>query len=286
LSLTQVFDRPLAGRMFFEEVIRDNLDLGRPDNVQLLFARRVLRNTPGRFRTRVITADVLPSLYIDYKSSRLKQYLKEGLALRTETIVNNPRDFRLGRLLVNLSALRKLGFAANRRLLDVQKASQDCLIGEQVFREVTSPCRVGTQRASALPYGGPVTLALLHLLLLFRLVPCGFRSKELREHYARLLGKDPQQCTAGQMTYQLRRLRLHGLIERQARTHCYRVTEKGLRVALFFTRSYLHIVRPGLGAMAAPWPTQSRLQQAVSAIDQEIVRLCAKLDSKTTEMAA
>ena len=52
-SLTQVLDRPRTGRVFFEEVIRENLDLGRPDQVQLIFGRRVTRQTPGRFRTRV-----------------------------------------------------------------------------------------------------------------------------------------------------------------------------------------------------------------------------------------
>jgi hypothetical protein len=54
-SLTQVLDRPLTGRIFFEEVSRENLDLGRPDQVQLIFGRRVTRQTPGRFRTRVLT---------------------------------------------------------------------------------------------------------------------------------------------------------------------------------------------------------------------------------------
>jgi hypothetical protein len=54
-SLTQVLDRPLTGRAFFEEVIRENLDIGRPDQAQLIFKRRVNRRTPGRFRTRVIT---------------------------------------------------------------------------------------------------------------------------------------------------------------------------------------------------------------------------------------
>lgn len=54
ISLTQVFDRPLRGREFFEEVIRDNLDLGRPDRVQLIFDRRVSKRTPGRFRSRVL----------------------------------------------------------------------------------------------------------------------------------------------------------------------------------------------------------------------------------------
>src|SRR5256885_1866340 len=92
-SLTQVLDRPLAGRVFFEEVIRENLDAGRPDQVSLTFGRRVTRRTPGRFRTRVLTEGVVPSLHVDYKSSRIKIYHKEGQALRTETTVNNTRDF-------------------------------------------------------------------------------------------------------------------------------------------------------------------------------------------------
>jgi hypothetical protein len=92
-ALTQVVDRPLSGRIFFEHVIRENLDLGRPDKVQLIFDRRVLRNTRARFRTRVITEHVIPSLWIDYKSCTIKQYFKEGRALRTETTINNTRDF-------------------------------------------------------------------------------------------------------------------------------------------------------------------------------------------------
>ena len=105
-SLTQVFDRPLTGRFFFEEVIRDNLDVGRPDQVQLIFDRRVTRATPGRFRTRVLTEGVVPSLHADYKHARIKQYHKEGRALRTETIINDTRDFQIGRRLENLAALR------------------------------------------------------------------------------------------------------------------------------------------------------------------------------------
>ena len=77
-SLTQVLDAPVTGRIFFEQVIRDNLDIGRPDQVGLIFARRIIRKgpraTPGRFRTRVITEGVVPTLHIDYKHSKIKQY--------------------------------------------------------------------------------------------------------------------------------------------------------------------------------------------------------------------
>jgi hypothetical protein len=276
-SLTQVLDRPVAGRIFFEEVIRENLDLGRPDNVQLIFERRVTKRTPGRFRTRVVTEGVLPSLYVDYKTSRLKQYFKEGRALRTETVVNNTYDFGIGRRLENLPALRELGFTANRRLLDVQQASQDCRVGEDVFREVTSPHQVGTQRASALPYGNELVLVLLQLLLLFRLLPCGFRNRELRVHLARLRGQDPETGTAGQMTYQLRRLRLHGLIERRRGTHSYQVTERGLRVALFFTRSYARVVRPGLTeVLAVPLAEDTPLQRAFAHLERAMEQYAAQ----------
>src|SRR4051794_9820547 len=116
-SLTQVLDRPRTGRIFFEQVIRENLDIGRPDQVQLIFERRVTKRTPGRFRTRVLTDGVIPSLHVDYKSTKIKQYHKEGRALRTETTINNPCDFNIGKRLHNLPALRKIGFQANRRLL-------------------------------------------------------------------------------------------------------------------------------------------------------------------------
>ncbi len=245
-SLTQVLDRPLSGRIFFEEVIRENLDLGRPDQVQLIFNRRVSKRTPGRFRTRVLTEGVTPSLHVDYKNTRIKQYHKEGRALRTETTINNTRDFGIGKRLENLPALREIGFQANRRLLHVQRTSHDCTIGEDAFQQVNKPVVVNGQRASALRFGDLAVQALLSALLVFRLLPRGFSNRELRDHWAPLLGKEAQTMTQGQMSYQLRRLRLHGIIERVPLTHRYRVTDSGWRTALFCTRCYNRILRPGL----------------------------------------
>jgi hypothetical protein len=245
-SLTQVLDQPRTGRIFFEEVIRENLDIGRPDHVQLIFDRRISKRTPGRFRTRVITEGVTPSLHIDYKRSRIKQYHKEGRALRTETTINDPRDFGIGKRLSNLPALRRIGFQANRRLVDVQRISQDCAVGEDAFKGVNGPVQVDGQRASGLRFADVAVQALLSSLLVFRLLPRGFSNRDLRDHWAPLLGKSPDDMTPGQMTYHLRRLRLHGLIKRITGTHRYQVTRQGWRAALFFTRTYNRILRPGL----------------------------------------
>ena len=171
-----MLDRPVSGRVFFEQVIRDNLDAGRPDQVGLIFDRRLMRTgpraTPGRFRTRVITEGVTPSLHIDYKHTKIKQYHKEGRALRTETTINDTRDFGIGKRLTNLPALREVGFSANRRLLGVQRLSHNPIRAAEAFTAVHEPITTDTgQRIAGLRLGDRRAHALLQALLVFRLLP-------------------------------------------------------------------------------------------------------------------
>jgi hypothetical protein len=270
-ALTQVHDRPRTGRILFEQIIRENLDIGRPDRVQLVFQRRVIKTTPGRFRTRVLTEGVTPSLYLDYKRTRIKQYHKEGRALRTETTINNTYDFKIGKLLKNLPELRKVGFQANRRLLRVQRLSQDCTIGEDAFERVHRPVYSDNQRVSALRFGDQRVLALLSAILVFRLLPRGFSNRSLREQVAPLLGLEPGQYTQGKMTYDLRRLRLHGIIRRIPKSNRYEVTDFGFRFALFVTRGYARLFRTGLAhAMPDAQPPPSPFRQALERLDRAV----------------
>lgn len=274
-ALTQVLDRPLAGRVFFEDVIRENLDIGRPAQVQLIFERRVLKRTPGRFRTRVITDGVTPSLHVDYKHSRIKQYHKEGQALRTETTINDTRDFALGRRLHNLTALRQVGFSANRRLLHVQTISHHCAVGEDELQRHQRSLEINGQRASALRFADPRIQALMQALLLFVLLTRGFSNRDLREQFCSLLGIDPSHMRPGCMTYDLRRLRLHGLIERIPHTNRYRLTEDGLKTAMFYSRVYNRLLRPGL-SLLNPSDAQSDnvLHRHFRAMNQSINTFC------------
>jgi hypothetical protein len=157
------------------------------------------RPTPGRFRTRVITEGVTPSLYIDYKHTAIKQYHKQGRALRTETTINDTRDFGLGKRLTNLPALREVGFSANRRLLGVQRLSHNPIRAEQAFTAVHDPIvTTDGHRIAGLRLGDTRAHALLQALLVFRLLPNGFLNRDLRGLLAELLGK--HEITAGQMT--------------------------------------------------------------------------------------
>src|SRR5712675_3200952 len=189
-----------------------------------------------------------PVLERYYKNTRIKQYHKEDRALRTETTINNSYDFGIGKRLHNLPKLREIGFAANRRLLEVERLSHDCILSEDTFQAVNRPVAAGRQRASGLRFADPRAHALLHALILFRQLPQGFRAADLRQHLTSLSGCNPAAISQGTITYQLRRLRLHGLIERVPASFRYRVTDFGFRVALFFTRIYNRLLRPGLAA--------------------------------------
>jgi DNA-binding HxlR family transcriptional regulator len=271
LSLTQVLDRPVSGRIFFEDVIRENLDIGRPKQVQLIFDGGVTKTTPGSFRTRVITDGVIPSLHIDYKGTRIKQYHKEGQALRTETTINNTKDFYIGKSLRNLPALRQIGFAANRRLLQVQTITHDSILAEETFQQLNNPRIVDHQRVSAPRFADPMVQAGWNALLLFDLLPAGFSNRELRMNLTSLLGQSAESFTPGRMTYQLRRLRLHGLIERIPKSHRYRLTSFGFRVAVFCTRTYTRILRPGLGlVLPATSSFPCPLRRSFDKLEQEV----------------
>src|SRR5262245_10274100 len=246
VSLTQVFDRPVHGREFFEEVIRDNLDLGRPDRVQLLFERRISRRTPGRFRTRVITDGVQPSLRIDYKRTGVKQYFKLGRALRTETTFHDTYDFDIRKALGNLPRLRTLGRHINHRVLTLERVAQHCAVSAPTVERIVLPTGTQGNRAPALRWGDPRTMALFSAVCAFGFTPTGFTNGTLRERVAALFDPGPRGYTSTRMTYDLRRLRLKGLVLRVPHSHRYLLTPLGRRVAFFMSKSFTRVVHPGL----------------------------------------
>jgi hypothetical protein len=272
-SLTQMLDKPVTGRVFFEQVIRDNLDAGHPDQVSLIFARRLKRTgpraTPGRFRTRVITSGVTPSLHVDYKHATIKQYHKEGRALRTETTINDTRDFGIGKRLTNLPALREAGFSASRRLLRLERLSHDPITGAEAITAVTGPVLTSSgTRIPGLPLAQPRSHALLAALLIFRLLPRGFTNRDLRELTAELRGLPA--VTTSQITYDLRRLRSHQLIERIPRSHRYRVTSTGLHTAMILTRLHDRVLPASLAQLNPANGPPGRLRAAATAYQTAI----------------
>ncbi len=265
VSDTVVFDDPRRARAFFESLVADNIGIGRPEQVSMVFGRQVRKNTPGIFRTRVFGPGTEVSMDLRYKNSRVKQYLKEGRALRIETVINNPTDIGVKRRLCHLPEVVAKGREVNARLLMIERAGQGCAIGSALFERIHQPYAREGQRTGALRFGDPRAMALAGALCVMVHAVTGFTNKSLRGLVAGLLGRD---YTTGQMTYDLRRLRLHGLIERVPRTNTYVTTPEGLKVAVFFTKLDRRLLHPLLAADRPPAPPEVR--RALTTIDHII----------------
>ena len=255
VSDTRVFDRPAAGRSFFEQLIRDHLDVGRPDSVSLIFDRRINRRTPGTWRTKVITKGVDPQISCYYRSSRIKQYFKEHRALRTETVVCDTRDFGIGRRVTagNWKALRAVGESANQRLCDAQAADARPAPDVATFTQVTRPSIIDGQHAPALRFGEPRVMAVMAAIVGFTHLLAGFDNPTLVRLVGTILDLP---YTSRQATYDLRRLKRKGLIVRLPGHHRYQLTSLGRRVAVLFTKTYGRVLAPGLAALDPRLPAE------------------------------
>jgi hypothetical protein len=266
VSRTQVFQDPQQGWALVEALIRDNLDLGRPDRVSLIFERKVTKATPSEFHTRVLRQGVQPIIRIRYKHSALKQYLKDGRALRTEMVFNNTQDFGIPRGLKNFARLVEMGSHFNNRLLEQEQISQDCFLSLQEMRNVgQSSLMEDGQRASALRFADPRTMAVLEVLACHAYIPKEIGNRTLRVAVAQRLEGILDKYSSAQMTYDLRRLRLKGLIERIGNSHRYRLTDLGIKVVTFFTKLYHRLFAPGLAALL---PDQAFPSDLAVALDQ------------------
>jgi hypothetical protein len=212
---------------------------------------------------------------VDCKNSKIKQYRKLGKALRTETTINDTHDFGVARGLSHLPELKEIGYSASRRLLDVQRISHDPAEGAAILAALTSPVisPAGT-RTAGIPITSPRVQALLSALCAFRLLPNGFTNRDLRNCLAPLLGLDPEAMTSGQITHELRRLRIHGLIQRIPHSFRYQITIAGIRQARFLTRLTQRLLIPGLAELIDPSPpVPTRLRAADRAYDAALDEL-------------
>jgi hypothetical protein len=278
VSRTIVFDAPRNARAFFEALVADNLDLGRPENVELIFGRapkgRTGRppKTPPVYKTALDRYQALGpwttavTINAFYKKSRIKQYLKDGRALRLETVVNSPDDLGVRRRLPNLDELQARARAANARLLQAERAGQGCIFDSPALARISQPSLTQDgRRAPGLRFGDPRAQALAGALAHTLCAVTGITNKSLRALMTGLLGGP---YTTNQASYDLARLSRNGLITRLPHRNLYTLTPDGLKFAVFSTEVHDRILRPLMASDRPQAPPP--LRQALRIIDTEV----------------
>ena len=282
-SRTLVFDDDVHARAFFEALLCENMDLGRPENVELLFRRGQRLGRPtipparGGFKTKIDRYCDLVTVNVFYKNSRLKQYLKDGVALRIETVINDPRDLGCNRLLHNLPELQDKARAINARLLETETVGQGTALVSPVIERITMPTVTGGgKKAPALRFGDLRVQALAGAIAAMLFTVTGITSKTLRGLMTGLLHRP---CSMNQASYDLSRLVRNGLIERVPGRNRYTLTRDGLLFAHFYTKVYDHILRPLMAPGRPNAPPE--LTAALDTLDQLITDHIAKARAPT-----
>ncbi|MGH3559658.1 MAG: hypothetical protein ACRDTK_19545 [Mycobacterium sp.] len=266
VSRTIVFDAPRRARGFFEALVSDNLDIGRPEVIELIFKRGQRRGRPaaGAYKTKLVSYGTEVNVNAFYRHSRIKQYLKDGRALRIETVVNDAYDLGCLHRLQHLDELQTRARAVNTALLDTERVGQGCVLASPAFERIARPTLTEDgRRAPALRFGDPRVQALAGALCTTLLAVTGITNKSLRALMTGLLGGTDY--TTNQASYDLARLRVNGLITRIPDKNRYRLTGDGLRFAIFYTKVHDRLLRPLLAANQPPAPLP--LRNALHAID-------------------
>ena len=272
-SRTLVFDDDCHARAFFEALLRENMDLGRPENAGLLFRRGQRRGRPAipparGFRTAIDQHCDMVTLNVFYKNSRVRQYLKDGIALRIETVVNSPADPGCNRMLGNLPRLQARAHAIHDRLLHTETAGQDAALVSPVIERITRPTVTDDGRkAPALRFGDLRVQALAGATAAMLFTVTGITNRSLRALMTGLLHRPH---SMNQASYDLSRLARNGLIRRVPGRNRYTLTRDGLLSAHFYTKVYDHTLR----RLTAPDRPNAppELTAALDTLDQLIAR--------------
>jgi hypothetical protein len=180
-------------------------------------------------------------------------------------VVNSPTDLGVQRRLPNLGELQAKARAANRRLLTIQRVGQGCAIQTATFEPISQPSVQQGQPTAALRLGDPRVMALAGAPCILLNTVVGFTNRSLRAQVSGLLGGAD---SSAQMTDDLRRLRLKGLIRRIEHSNRYVLTPDGIRVAVFSTKLHHRLLGPLLAADRPPAPPD--LRDALRVIDRRI----------------
>jgi hypothetical protein len=269
-SRTLVFDDDCHARAFFEALLCENMDLGRPENVELLFRRGQRLGRPaappvgGGFRTAIDRYCHMVTINVFYKNSRVKQYLKDGVALRIETVINSPDDLGCRRMLGNLPELQAKARAINDRLLHTETAGQGTVLVSPVIERITRPTVTGDGRkAPALRFGDLRVQALAGATAAMLFTVTGITNRSLRALMTGLLHRP---YSMNQASYDLSRLARNGLIRRVPGRNRYTLTRDGLLFAHIYTKVYDHVLRPLMAPDRPNAPPE--LAAALDTLDQ------------------
>ena len=249
---TQIWDNARHGRAFHEQTIRENIGLGMADKTGVIFGKQTQRKNSRKreYKSRILHYGAIAVFTIFFGANKLKQYLKEAQGTRTEATTNNPHDFGIGKTLTheNWTKLWAQSRGAVERTLEIQKLSHDPSIGMEALEKLERPVEKNGQRVGAMPRGNKKTEEQYRVLASLDLKMGIFQNRDIKSLLACLQGKKENEITSSSISYMLKKLKMHEIIEKEEGKNQYKLTEEGRHVVNYVVRAE-RILKEGLGGL-------------------------------------
>ena len=210
-----------------------------------------------------------------WKHAWVKQYEKFRRFLRMEVTSNNLRDFKLHKGLAYLGDVRQRLYQVVDRFAGQQAVNLNVHDDFTLLRRIALPVESGGRKTAAIRVQDVRMIRLLEVLLHAGSSLGGWTAREIHAAVLERFEVAVQRYPLNSLRYDLRKLKGHGLLEREAGRYAYRLTEKGQRVAVLFLLFHQRLCGPVAGGQFGRRPEQrycprSPLEQAYYKADQAI----------------
>jgi hypothetical protein len=282
-----IFKQQAAVGRLFDRLMDANRGMGHPDKLAVVFGRaRFHPDTRTGQTVLKLTKLRTPVLSSSYQNTSLKQYISQGVGLRTESASFQLKNLALPKNINNLPKVRQALDTANQRYLDVQQDILASYVDRGQLEQLRQPSVSATgRRVPGLHIDDPRLLAVLQAILCFAyLVGKGcFRTKDLLVDVRKALCQPDY--TLSQLRYDLTKLRGKGLVLRLAGTQSYQVSSEGYRLGFFYIKLYHRMYAPLTAAICDPVPAdnlvltrrQTTLDRLYRAVDDALQKLAHHL---------
>jgi hypothetical protein len=232
------------------------------DRISYVFGFRLTKKLRGKLQTVLEKIDhghhVFRALA---KNAVLRMYEKFSTFLRIEALSNNLRDFGLRKSLDNLDAVRQTLSAVTDRFAAFEAEALNVHVDFPLFQTLATPTVSGKTRVPGIKIHDTRMLRVMEVLLHSATQIAGWRTAAIHQALCAAFLITPSHYTLTQLRYDLRKMKAHGLIQRDGKRYAYRLTEKGTKVALMFVLFHKRVCGPLANSLLNK-PPQPALQPA------------------------
>jgi len=279
-----IFKRHFPIHKIFERSCEIGLWRMTANRVSEIFGLRLTKKLRGKLATVIEQIDHGHHVFrVNFKNALLRQYEKFSRFLRNELLSNNLTDFGLRKGLDHLDAVRQKFRAITDRFAEFQAQSLNVHVDFPLLQRLALPITIGTVRHPGIRLQDVRVIRLLEVLLHGSTTVGGWTAKQIHQAVLATFHLSPNHYGLNQLRYDLRKLKGHGLLQRDGRRYAYRLTTKGLQVALLFLFFHKRLCGPLANSCFHHQPDadhrpESKLEAAYHEADkaiQQIVDLLA-----------